>query len=158
MVPFHTRFRDRALAEMRSATVPDRPGLPAGTYGFLELYCDEPDCDCRRVILQVVSPDSGAKVWATINYGWETAEFYRQWSHADDELHPLHGACLDPLNRQTERAPALLALFRWVLTDESYVARLKRHYELFKQAVRSEASAARRRRTPPQRARRKRRR
>jgi hypothetical protein len=25
--------------------------LPTDVYAFIELYCDEPDCDCRRVTL-----------------------------------------------------------------------------------------------------------
>lgn len=29
-------------------------GLPAGQYGFLEMFCNEPGCDCRRVFFHVV--------------------------------------------------------------------------------------------------------
>ena len=157
MVPFHTRLNDLAFAETRTVLVPDRPGLPAGTYAFLELYCDEPDCDCRRVIIRVVSHGTVPKVWATINYGWESTEYYRTWIPSAEDARQFTGAWLDPLNPQTEHAPALLELFRWVLTDESYVARLKRHYDLFKKAVRSEGSASRRRRAPRSRTRKRRR-
>jgi hypothetical protein len=41
---FHSRFRELAEAESRSVTVSaDNPwNLPADTYGFLDMYCDEP--------------------------------------------------------------------------------------------------------------------
>lgn len=98
MVPFHTRFRDLAAREMRSATVRGMPGIPDGEYGFLELYCDEPDCDCRRVVIYVVSPTTGSKTWATINYGWENVEFYEKWMRDKETARECQGAMLDPLN------------------------------------------------------------
>jgi hypothetical protein len=132
MIPFYTRFRDLAFKEMRSATVRGRPGLPNGEYGFLELYCDEPGCDCRRVMIDVITPTSGPKIWATINYGWESLEFYEQWMRNKETAHELYGAMLDPLNPQTGYSNALLQLFNQILQDETYVERLKRHYHLFK--------------------------
>src|SRR5439155_1525431 len=30
-----------------------RAGLPAGSYQFLEMFCDESGCDCRRVMFSV---------------------------------------------------------------------------------------------------------
>jgi len=34
------------------------PGIPDGEYGFVELYCDEPDCDCRRVVIDIKPKES----------------------------------------------------------------------------------------------------
>jgi hypothetical protein len=134
MVPLYARFRDLAFREMRSATVLGDPIVPPGEYGFLELYCDEPHCDCRRVVLQVLRSDTGARVWATINYGWETIDFYERWFHGDRAgAADMAGATLDPLNEQSEHSDGLLRLFRdVVLRDAAYVERLKRHYRLFK--------------------------
>ena len=132
MVPFYTRFRDLAFKEMRSATIRGMPGLPDGEYGFLELYCDEPACDCRRVVIDVIAPTTGPKIWATINYGWESLEFYEKWIRDKETARECYGATLDPLNPQTEYSDALLRLFNQVLQDEAYVERLKRHYQLFK--------------------------
>jgi hypothetical protein len=43
------------------------------------LYCDEPGCDCRRVTINVLRPETGwGKVWATISYGWESTDFYKE--------------------------------------------------------------------------------
>jgi hypothetical protein len=125
-----------AIKEMRSATVRGMPGLPDGEYGFLELYCDEPGCDCRRVVIDVVTPTSGPKIWATINYGWASPEFYEKWIRDKNTAHECSGATLDPLNPQTEYSDALLQLFNRVLQDKAYVERLKRHYQLFKSDLR----------------------
>lgn len=132
MSAFFTRFPDLAVKETRVATLTGRPDLPDGEYAFLELYCDDPACDCRRVIINVVEANSAGKVWATINYGWESPAYYAAWMRDGELSKTMLGATLDPLNAQTEYAPALLRLFEFIVTDPAYVARLKRHYQLFK--------------------------
>src|SRR5438094_9660002 len=53
MSAFGLRFPDVAARETRVVTsLEPQEGLPAGNYGFLELYRDDPACDCRRVLLQ----------------------------------------------------------------------------------------------------------
>jgi hypothetical protein len=134
MVPFFTRFPDLAAEETRTITLQATlDGIPPGEYAFMEMFCDEPGCDCRRVHLLVISPPPSQQVWANINYGWEPAAFYEQWSRAKfRQPNPF----LDPINPQSDQAPALLALFEELcLTDEGYVRRLARHYELFKTTV-----------------------
>ena len=56
MVPFFTRFPEIAERETRSVFLKNHEGLPDGEYAFLEHYCDEPGCDCERVIVNVVTP------------------------------------------------------------------------------------------------------
>lgn len=111
-------------------------GLPAGRYAFVELYCSDPNCDCKRVLLQVRSEQDPTTVLATINYGWESLAFYSKWLRGDREsAREIKEASLDPLNSQTEYASSLLRLFRTVvLQDKAYIKRLKRHYFLFKSA------------------------
>jgi hypothetical protein len=132
MVPFYTRFPDLAWKEMWSVSVRGLPPLPDGDYGFLELYCDERDCDCRRVIIQILSSSTGSSVWATINYGWETLAFYEHWLGDKLLAQECQGPELDPLNAQSQYSAVLLELFKSVLQDTAYVERLQRHYALFK--------------------------
>lgn len=141
MTPFYTRFRDLAFQEMRVAHVQGRADIPDGEYGFLELYCDEPDCDCRRVIIDVIARTTHSKIWATISYGWEEPEYYATWSRNQEAAKGMSGAELDPLNRQTEYSLALLMLFEQIVRDEAYVERLKRHYQMFKADLKQEAGA-----------------
>lgn len=144
MVPFYTRFRELASREMRSATIRGWEDLPDGEYGFLELYCDDSQCDCRRVLIQVIARSEPASAWATINYGWESEAFYfRRLGNAE-----LAKECtrptLDPLNPQSPYAPAALRLFEIVVQDQAYVQRLQRHYALFKGQGQSAVRQARR--------------
>lgn len=140
MSPFWDRFPGVAASETRTIILPyPQGGLPAGSYGFLELYCTDPKCDCRRVLLQVRSEDQPKTVLATINYGWESVAFYAQWLHADQEgARETKGPYLDPLNPQSKFSPSFLRLFQTVvLQDKAYIQRLERHYTMFKQQLAS---------------------
>jgi hypothetical protein len=141
MIPFHTVCPDVAQKETRSVTVGASPGLPAGEYAFVELFCDEPGCDCRRVLLQVWSRARAGEPVAHIAFGWEERAFYEKWSVMPRDLarkmarETTEGA-LDPLNPQSQCAPALLRVFREMIAlDGEYAGRLKRHYDLFRQTL-----------------------
>jgi hypothetical protein len=136
MTPFMKRFPELGAQETRSVTVTRRQDLPDGEYGFLEFYCDEPGCDCRRVMIDVLRPETGwSKIWATISYGWESLDFYRKWGGAGSDPIEIKGPYLDPLNPQTRYSSALLNLFRFLLQSTDYVERLKRHYQMFRDTV-----------------------
>lgn len=84
---FHDYFPDTAKAETRSITILHDADwdLPAGGYGFLEMFCDEPGCDCRRVFYCVLSERS-RRVEAYITYGWESLAHCRNWLGYDDPM------------------------------------------------------------------------
>jgi hypothetical protein len=131
MRPFFHLVGERALQETRSITVPEGRALPAGSYGFIEFYCDDPKCDCRRVIFQVWREDTKNKVWATITYGWDTPEYYAKWCGCGigNQAREMASATLEQISPQTELSIPLLHMFReLLLSDPDYVARLKRHY------------------------------
>jgi hypothetical protein len=76
MTLFIKKFPQLGMREVRSVIIPDGEVLPAGEYGFFEFYCDEPGCDCRRVTIKVLRPETGwNKAGATISYGWESSGF-----------------------------------------------------------------------------------
>ncbi len=140
-VPFYSRFPDLAARETRSITRLNDDELPEATYGLVELYCNERGCDCRRVILQVMSD---ADKWrepeplANISFGWEDDDFYRDWASFDltkDDLDELRGPGLMRLNTQSPHAAQLLEHVTDVLQDQDYVARLIRHYEMFRKEI-----------------------
>src|SRR5438045_726096 len=136
MSAFWARFPEVAARETRVLTsLYPQEGLPAGSYGFLELYCDDPACDCRRVLLQVRTEREPNNLLATINYGWESLAFYTKWLYGDREgAREIKAAWLDPLNPQSRFAPTLLRLFQAVaLADKKYIERLKCHYRMFKE-------------------------
>lgn len=138
IIPFSAKFADLAWQETRTITVCGRDELPDGEYAFVESYCDEASCDCRRVMLTVLGRTSGARVWATISYGWESEQFYERWVGRAVEGANTKGPYLDPLNPQSRYADVLLAMFEYVLTDLAYVERLERHYRMFKAVAKNE--------------------
>jgi hypothetical protein len=134
MRPFFTRLPELATTETRVATIQNHPTLPDGEYAFVELYCPDKKCDCRRVMINVMGQHSGVKALATLNYGWETVGFYTKWSGSREMAKTMSGVFLDPLNTQSIHSNALLELFLHLITDKAYADRLKRHYQLFRNA------------------------
>jgi hypothetical protein len=124
LVPFHRVEPDLAAKEIRTARLFEpREGIPTGTYGLVESYCPDPDCDCRRVMINVIEEQHPQRYLASIGYGFDR--------EAEDA-----GPYLDTLNAQCPYAEALLRLVQDVgLGDASYLARLERHYALVKRAA-----------------------
>ncbi len=81
--------------------------------------------------------DHPGKVFATINYGWESQEFYTRWMHGDAKAAAgMRGASLEPFGPQSPYASALLRYcVELLLADPAYVARLQRHYRMVKDVV-----------------------
>ena len=83
--------------------------LPTGSYGLLEIYCPDPECDCRRVLIKVVEERQPGRFLASISYAF-------------DEDAEMAGPLLDPINPQSEYAEVLLdRVERFALTDADYV-------------------------------------
>lgn len=122
---FYHRFPDIAERETRTMKVLDKGSgfpLPENDYAFTEFYCNEKGCDCRRVMIRVMTPDS-IESQATINMGF-------------DSDRPEAGPFLDPLSPQARYADALMRFFLdQVNNDHAYLARLQRHYVMFKKKV-----------------------
>ena len=152
-VLFHDHFPEIAERETRTITVPGKSalGLPAGHYGLVEMYCDEPGCDCRRVFFYIVS-SVREDVEAVVAYGWESPEFYARWLHDDDPtmIEELRGPALNLGSPQSRLAPAILEIVKnVVLRDSAYVDRLKAHYRMFRDKIdkRRTATATKKKRT-----------
>jgi hypothetical protein len=138
--PFQSWFPELGAKECR--TIEFLPGaessdsrIPTGRYAFVELYCTDPKCDCRRVAL-VVSPDGEFRPLATISFGFDR----------DEEM---AGPFIDPLNYRCSYADEFLDLAEHLLfSDPHYVARLERHYYLLKEAAGMHPAKLRRRLDP----------
>ena len=136
---FHSLFPEVAERETRTVTVLHRfhLNLPAAQYAFLEMFCDEAGCDCRRVLFSVLS-SLHKDVQAVIAWGWEDKEFYVNWMGENDPIviEELKGPALNLASAQSDLAPALLDLFREVLLqDTHYLERVKRHYAMFREKI-----------------------
>ncbi len=137
-LPLHEVLPALAARETRTMVVA-KAGmpLPVDSYTFNEAYCTEVGCDCRRVMLTVISA-ADRQVEAVINFGWEKAAFYGRWMGTTDRklIAELQGPLLNPGSEGTDRAPAVLELFRqMMLRDKVYVERLASHYRMFRSEV-----------------------
>lgn len=135
--PFQEQFPNIAEQETRSLTVTRDTEVPAGTYLLMELYCTEPDCDCRRVFLDTVSVEENETV-AVIAYGWEDREYYEDWFGMDmpQMIDELKGPALNLASPQSEYASAMLkTIEEHVLNDDAYVKRIQNHYQMFKDSI-----------------------
>ena len=148
MIAFHSVLPDLAQREVRCVHVGPTPeGRPKSDllpddYVYVEYYCEDLTCDCRRVFLQVIARDQPGKIFANIGYGWENERFYRRkmpWA-PEDARAKVRGE-LDPLNEQSEFAEDFLDLFKKVVLDEPYRLRLRRHYRLFRAELERRAAA-----------------
>ena len=144
-VLFREHCREIAERETRTIFVTEHSdlGLPAGHYAFLEMFCDEAGCDCRRVFFYVVS-SFREDVEAVIAYGWEKPDFYAKWMKDDDPhiVSEIKGPVLNSGSPQSKLAPAILDLVRNVLLrDETYVERVRQHYSLFREKVDAKGEA-----------------
>ena len=143
---FSDLFPETAAAETRSITIfgdHSETGLPAGEYGFGEMFCNERGCDCRRVFFYVMVP-LRKEPRAVIAWGWESASFYAKWMGIDDPetIAELKGPVLNLGSPQTELAPALLDFTRdALLQDKAYVDRIKRHYLMFRRKIEGQSGA-----------------
>jgi hypothetical protein len=130
MVAFYHLFPEIGTRETRTATIFGRDSsLPDDSYGFIELYCVDPHCDCRRVMINVFS-ETGPTHLATINYAFDPPA-------VDGPIQEQ--TFLDPLNVQSRWSGALLELFKEILRERAYCERLERHYRMVKEALRDPA-------------------
>jgi len=137
---FYEKFPEIAEEETRTLTFFDDPELPDDEYAFVESYCDEPDCDCRRVFFNVLASRQD-KILAVIAYGWESKRFYAKWFGDNDPMaiKEMQGPILNSASSQSKLAPALLQKVKDILLkDRNYINRLKRHYAMFKKAIDNE--------------------
>lgn len=133
---FHDKFPAIAEAETRVVLVfeNNKFNLPPDDYIFVEIFCNDKKCDCRRVFFDVFS-EKRKRLEAVICWGWESRDFYKKWLGINDKemITELIGPALNVGSQQSELAPALLRLLtESLLTDIEYCNRIKRHHQMFK--------------------------
>ena len=134
--PFDQLYPAVARAEMRVCESFGLAGLGLSTVHFLrEFYCPEPDCDCRRVLVQFLPSDGPSRVAASINFGWEKAKYYRKWSSDPELWREMAGATLEPFAEQGPNGQLFLKIFKKVIEDRTIVASFRRHYALVKRGL-----------------------
>jgi hypothetical protein len=112
--------------QVRTVSIKQSPQLPDGEYSFIDMYCVDPKCDCRKTMIQVMH---NGKLVSVINYGWESATYYENWmgsSAKDNTMPKMHGASIDITSPDLVSRDGMLELFNALLND-IWVAKFKLH-------------------------------
>jgi len=114
MQPYSVLFPD-AADPVIALTLDRKTGkIPKGTYGFIEFYCTDKGCDCRRTTIFVLNEKMKEK--AVISMGFDLDQ-------------PLAGPFLDEFHRQSACAEELLALFVNAINRQpEFLVSFYRHY------------------------------
>lgn len=117
------------------------PGKEPRFCTFQEFYRDDPDWESPMVLLDVVSDDAPEPLIATIAFGWESERFYiTRCGAAPDFVRELRRGTLDGFSPTGEWADIALGVARRkIFQNRKAVARLKRHYQMFRREVRKRA-------------------
>ena len=113
---------------VRTIRITEAPDLPDGEYRFIDMYCTDSNCDCRKTMIQVVH---NRRFVALINYGWESPLFYQKWNGGDADSPPMSGASIDITSPDLVSCVGILSLFNALLNDE-WKKLFKSHYTLVK--------------------------
>ncbi len=138
-------FPVMAEKETRRIFLRSDPQIPDGEYAFVDSYCEDEHCDCRRVYFDVLQIDPNYKSIhaATISYGWEDLDFYLSWSPylPSKMAAEMKGPSLQPSQKQSRYAERFLKFFESkFIIDPAYIERIKRHYALFKAKMSDKAT------------------
>ena len=115
--------------EVRTVVISDDPLLPDGEYSFLDLYCTDKKCDCRKAMFHVLH---NGKLVSVVNYGWENEAYYRKWLRCDrDDSMPqeMVGVKVDLMSPDLVSSDGIEALIRHLMSKE-WQAKIKRYYIL----------------------------
>jgi hypothetical protein len=88
--------------------------IPKGAYGFIEFYCTDKGCDCRRTTLFVLNKKMQDKAVISMRFD------------PDDDM---AGPFLDDFHKQSPYAGELLDIFVEMINDDpDFIEALHRHY------------------------------
>ena len=131
---FHEICPELANTETRGIFNFFNSNFPPGQYYFLESYCNDKKCDCRKVMIMVVNKN---RPIATIGFGWEGINFYEKWIGDKETAKIMKGPSLELGGIHSEFANRFLKFFKEkILTDKPYIERIKTHYKIFKTRLR----------------------
>lgn len=121
IVPYPLLF-PQAKGGIVNLLLPQKVGkAKAGSYGFIEAYCVQKNCDCRRVSLLVINEKS--KISAVIEFGF-------------DPDGPFSGPFLNPIVKQSAGAGDLLQIFVEAINDnQQWLKEMYRHYKQVRKKI-----------------------
>lgn len=127
--PYISFFDESNMPAVARLIVSDTSmGIPMGIYAFIEFFCVDPDCDCRKTSIQVID-EASKTVMASIHYGWESEEYYTDLFGEDKYANPKEGLSLEPMQQQSKYSNKFLDIFEMKLnSNEEYRMSIEERY------------------------------
>lgn len=123
-----------AECQIRTVVLTDDPYLPSGEYSFLDTYCMENNCDCRKTIIQIFHDN---KLVSIVGYGWESPKFYLRWLNSTRYrklVKGMSGLSIDSSSPNLVSPKGILLLVQHLL-DDNWTSMLRKHYSLIRKAA-----------------------
>jgi len=119
LCPFDALYPDQAATEYGTLQVAHQDGTVVDDYTLIEYICSNPDCDCQKILLDVVAHST-----------------HQIMAHIDLNLRHSLSARLSEDKPQSPFAETLLELIvKHKLSNPNYQAHLRAHYHQLKQAT-----------------------
>ena len=131
-----------STARVRTLTIAHHPELPDGAYAMVDAYCTDLGCDCRKTMILVHLDHRHV---STINFGWESPEFYVRWYGGaldDRTLAEMKGPSIDLSSPDLVPPGAMPAIFS-ALLEAHYLEHLRLQYTRFRAVLATPAGAQR---------------
>ncbi len=137
-MPFAAEFHKMAVKETQVFQKVTIANQFYEELAFINMYCDQEDCDCRRATIFV--DDLCGKFTiplAVISYGWEPLSFYKKWGPLMDNrtLKNFKGPAIDWGHQQSNPHPDFVALFKKQLQDENFKQLFPQQYARYKNRI-----------------------
>jgi hypothetical protein len=135
-VPYFSLFPEKAVMGTRKINLlQDTFGLKRGEYCLFESYCVSKNCDCRKVMINVMDLRQN-KILGTVGFGWENPEFYIDWLFGDKELgEQMSGVYIEMGGIQNNMQKECLETVFNSLRDTHYVNHIKDRYIAIKDLI-----------------------
>lgn len=124
--------------QVRSVVLTEDPYLPEGEYTFVDTYCNDHTCDCRKTIIQIFH---GGKIVSIVSFGWESPAFYLRWMNSTklrQVAEEMSGASIDFSSPNLVSPEGILLLIRHLL-DEKWISILRENYRLIRRAAKPDS-------------------
>lgn len=118
---------------VRTVIISDDPRLPDGEYEFVDFYCTDKACDCRKTIIRIFHENRCVSI---VNYGWENPKFYLKWLKPTKDkkmAQEMSGLSIDFMSPDLVSAEGILVLVKHLM-DEKWLATIKENYRLVRAA------------------------
>jgi hypothetical protein len=135
--PFHEFFPIQASKNVCKQTINSKSSdaPPSGEYYFREMFCMDPQCDCRNAMISVQKKEgSGFKEMVKLRFCWENSDFYESIGLYFPAKLP--GIFLDS-NSCSKYDEFFIKIFEDICAKSNREEIIKQHYSEYKNFLRN---------------------